>query len=387
MGDIVRRGTKDRPRFYIRYVDVDGVRRMKLARGATTKGEAHTILAAAELRVTQGKVGIEEVEAPSPEERARASMTVRQLGERFTKEYASPRIKDIGYYRRQAATVLATRIVPHLGNRPVVSLDRSDAKRLRDTLCNVERAPDKKYAAASVKLAFATISKMINWAVEQEIVDCKNPFIGVELPTRNTSLDYLSKDEVAQLLAYAEEHAPDVHPMVATAIFTGMRKGELFGLRWCDVHLEASRIDVARSYRLAPKSGKERSVPVHPELARILRGWRDRVPRTKDGLVFPVAGHMGTRFDMLGLAELLKNAGCHVPQKPWHALRHTFASHAVMTGASLYEVQRLLGHATPAMTQIYAKLAPDHLAKTVARMSFEQPRAGVVNIDDARRSG
>ena len=64
--------------------------------------------------------------------------------------------------------------------------------------------------------------------------------------------------------------------MIATAIYTGMRKGELFGLRWTDVHLDANRIDVMRSYNLLPKSGKPRHLPLHPELGRILRAWKER---------------------------------------------------------------------------------------------------------------
>ena len=59
MGDIVRRGTRDNPKFYGRYVDIDGRRKMRLLKGARTKAEAQPLLSKAELRVTQGKVGME----------------------------------------------------------------------------------------------------------------------------------------------------------------------------------------------------------------------------------------------------------------------------------------------------------------------------------------
>jgi hypothetical protein len=97
---------------------------------------------------------------------------------------------------------------------------------------------------------------------------------------------------------------------------------------------------------------------------------------------------MGSRFDSLGLPELLTLAGCHQPADGhhWHLLRHTHASHAVMAGASLYDVQRLLGHATAAMTARYAHLAPDHLAGAVARLNFAAPApAGVSDLDEERR--
>jgi integrase len=167
--------------------------------------------------------------------------------------------------------------------------------------------------------------------------------------------------------------------MVDTAIDTAMRKGELFGLRWRDVRLEDGRIDVLHSYRLAPKSGKARHLPIHPELKRVLEEWKKVCPETDEGLVFPTHGggergywHMGEEQDMLGIRNLFEAAECHIPArgKLWHLLRHTFASHAVMSGTSLYEVQQLLGHASPLMTQRYAHLAPDHMASAVARLNF-----------------
>jgi hypothetical protein len=64
------------------------------------------------------------------------------------------------------------------------------------------------------------------------------------------------------------------------------------------------------------------------------------------------------------------------PDKPWHALRHTFAAHAVMSGIPLYTVKELLGHASIEMTQRYAHLAPDYLGREVARLSFALPTDG-----------
>jgi integrase len=179
--------------------------------------------------------------------------------------------------------------------------------------------------------------------------------------------------------------------MLATAIYAGLRKGELFGLRWTDLALDAGRIDVNRSYRLLPKSGKARHLPIHPALGPILRAWRERCPVTEERLVFPVpldSGRyrMGARQDSLELPTVLAAAGCHAPAKPWHALRHTFAAHAVMAGASLYGVQRILGHSSPVMTQRYAHLAPDFLAAEVARIAFTAPpAAGIADLAEARR--
>jgi site-specific recombinase XerD len=94
---------------------------------------------------------------------------------------------------------------------------------------------------------------------------------------------------------------------------------------------------------------------------------------------------MGSKEDMLGLSKLLRGAQCHVPAKPWHALRHTFASHFMMSGGNILTLQKLLGHADLKMTMVYAHLSPDFVGAEVARMSFAAPRpAGVANLEEHR---
>jgi integrase len=131
---------------------------------------------------------------------------------------------------------------------------------------------------------------------------------------------------------------------------------------------------VNRSYRGLPKNGKPRHLPMHPDLVRVLRAWQERCPRV-DGLVFPVEAEarrfrMGSKEDMLALPSILVAAECQAPAKPWHSLRHTFAAHSAMSGIPIYTLQKLMGHATIAMTQRYAHLAPDYLAAEVARLDF-----------------
>jgi hypothetical protein len=94
----------------------------------------------------------------------------------------------------------------------------------------------------------------------------------------------------------------------------------------------------------------------------------------------PVHGlyaRMGTADDMLDLQGLLKAAGCHVPQRPWHALRHTFASHYGMSGGNILALSKTLGHSKLATTRIYAQLAPDFMAAEIAWLSFAAPSVAV----------
>jgi integrase len=391
MGSIAKRGKN----YYLRYVEANGQRVMRKAKGAKNKGEAQELLASAELRVAQGQVGMR---VPTAEEKAQHRITVAALSEKFLSEkhgYNPPRIKDIDNYRRDAKSCFKTRINPILGSKSAVAVTLADVEGMRDTL-------SKTMQPATVVQALAVLSKLFNWARRSKIIDCANPVQSVERPRTTHTLDYLTAEEVANLRAKCEELAADplaswtsktLAPMVTLAVFTGMRKGELLGAVWRDIHLDDARIDVNHSYALLPKSGEARHLPLHPEAVRVLREWKKICPATETGHVFPVEPsegvfRAGMKNDDMGLRGVVTLARCHQPTdgKPWHLCRHTFASHAVMSGTSLYEVQRLLGHSTPMMTQRYAHLAPKHLASAVARLAFDMPvPADTASLAEARR--
>ncbi len=73
---------------------------------------------------------------------------------------------------------------------------------------------------------------------------------------------------------------------------------------------------------------------------------------------------------MLGLPELLVAAGNRPLQRAWHALRHTFASHYIMSGGNLLALQKILGHSDVKMTMVYAHLAPEFLGDEMDRIKF-----------------
>ncbi len=80
---------------------------------------------------------------------------------------------------------------------------------------------------------------------------------------------------------------------------------------------------------------------------------------------------MGGHDDMIGVEELLEAAKCPPMQRAWHALRHTFASHYMMSGGNILTLQKILGHSDIKMTMIYAHLAPDYLGDEMDRLKFQ----------------
>jgi len=166
--------------------------------------------------------------------------------------------------------------------------------------------------------------------------------------------------------------------VVLIAVTTGMRVAEIFGLRWPDVMYSEGLLAV----RAKLKGGKMRYVPMLPELAGELR----RFPAVinEDRIFPPEPGATSGRQRVEGSFEdLLERAG--IQDFRFHDLRHTFASWFMMNGGDLYELAKILGHSNIKMTDRYAKLARQHIARTgsTAREIWklmEQQTCGKTNI-------
>lgn len=323
------------------------------------------MLQAIEGRIARGLAGIAEPAPPTP--------TVAELCERFLAEYTRPKVKDIAKYRIHARTALR-RALPFLGTLRADAVRPKDVARTRDRMAQ-HAAPN------SVRLSLSFLGTLFAWAVKAGHI-ASNPVRGVEQPARQDAVEFLSQEEVRILLQTAARRAADgqvteqlLYACVATAIYTGLRKGELFGLRWRDLDLASRRLTVARSFGSTPKSNKPRHLGIPDALVPILTEWFEICPKTVDKLVFPrqrrsgwgMAAHSG---EMLGLPKLFAAAGCRPLVRPWHALRHTFASHYMMSGGSLLALSQILGHADIKMTMVYAHLAPDFISAEMNRLKF-----------------
>jgi integrase len=145
--------------------------------------------------------------------------------------------------------------------------------------------------------------------------------------------------------------------IVLIAVTTGMRVAEIFGLGWGDVIYSEGLLAV----RAKLKGGKMRYVPMLPELAGELRQFPAVLG--EDRIFPPEPGATSGRQRVEGSFEdLLERAG--IKDFRFHDLRHTFASWFMMNGGDLYELAKILGHSNIKMTERYAKLARQHIART-----------------------
>jgi integrase len=165
---------------------------------------------------------------------------------------------------------------------------------------------------------------------------------------------FLSEDEIGRLYgAFNGSRNPYLAAITTLALNTGMRKAEILGLEWARVDLSTSRLTLYQT-----KSGEPRGIPVNRAVYDALVAIEPEQAR-RDGLVFKRRSGAAWGQVRTAFAGALKRAA--IGGFRFHDLRHSAASHLIMRGASLKEVQEILGHSDLKMTLRYAHLSPAHL--------------------------
>jgi integrase len=151
-------------------------------------------------------------------------------------------------------------------------------------------------------------------------------------------------------------------PITLLALNTGMRRGELFNLKWTDINFGGRILTVAGK---TAKSDQTRHIPLNDEAFEVLRKWYEQ--RKKSELIFP--SQDGSRMDNISTSWERLMADAKIENFRFHDCRHDFASKLVMAGVDLNTVRELLGHSDIKMTLRYAHLAPQKLAAAVATLN------------------
>ncbi len=216
------------------------------------------------------------------------------------------------------------------------------------------------------------------WCVSNPVKLAERPVIR----TNETRIQFLDQEELERLLStsFPEDAFASIEPaLYLTAAMTGLRQGELIGLRWRDVDLVARRVRVVSPYVRGefgdPKSELSgRSVPLAERVANELAALRERSAYASDSsLVFchPESGHP---LDRSKLTRRFKQAigRAEVTEITFHELRHTFGTRMAAAGVPLRTLQHWMGHADAKTTQVYAHYQPSgDEAETVER-AFSQ---------------
>jgi integrase len=224
-----------------------------------------------------------------------------------------------------------------------------DVKRLENQL-------SKTKAPQTVKHVLKLLRILCNFGQDNGL--CPGLSFKIKMPSvNNIKTETLSAEQLKKLIeAIDKDTHPQAGPMMLMALFTGMRRGELFRLKWSDVDFERSFINIRD-----PKGGADQTIPLNDVTKKLLSNH----PRDETSeYVFPGrSGNLRTRIDK-AVNQIKEAANLPADFRPLQGLRHVYASTAVSYGhVEIFTVSKLLTHKDIRMTQRYAHLSNEALSR------------------------
>lgn len=251
--------------------------------------------------------------------------------------------------------------------QPEPSLEQVSLQTVRGWLVEMK---SRGLAGTTIARRVHALRSFWRYLRESEIVE-HDPLLKIRLPRRERALpEYLRAEELRALLDAAQRH-PDVlvgirnYALMATCIYTGVRRGELINLRLGDFDAQAGLL------RVRGKGGKWRMIPLAPEAVGAIADWLELRPggRGHDYLFTTVRGNRihPTRMQRIW-RTILGASGLQRSGISLHTLRHSAATLLLQTGTcDLVQIQRLLGHSRLDTTALYLHLEPRDLQAAMQR--------------------
>ena len=288
-------------------------------------------------------------ERRSQEQAAKAAEANRWTITRLWGEYKAARpIKGIKTDEGRFNKFLA----PAFGDKEPHEIDQLSVIRLRAAMLKT-RAPQ------TVKNTLELLRRIVNFGINARL--CSSLPFKIEFPKCNNIVtEDLTPSQLKALLAAIEEDThPVAGPIMLCALFTGMRRGEMFGLKWSD-------LDFARGFITIrdPKGGTDQTIPMNPRALELFESipalceWVFPGKQNKDGTY-------RQRADVKkSVGTIKRKAGLPEDFRALHGLRHVYASMLASSGqVDMYTLQKLMTHKSPDMTQRYAHLRDDALTR------------------------
>lgn len=389
--------------YFVRYELKDGRRKKekvppvldatgRVARHAT-KQDARDLETLRKAEVLNGTWRDPDAPPVSPPELDRG-LTFAQLADKFLEGHPGRR-------RSNHYPVNVAELVKDLGDRRIRELTRSelDAYRVRLATTKREGQPIPKrqrlpggptryerppLSSTTVLKRLRVLHRMLKVAVRWGLLEF-NPAADLEKPAANRGRTrYLTREEFDRLEAGSP---PWIRPMLRLAVATGMRLKEVATLKWEGVDLKGGVLFVDEE----TKTGT-RPVPLSKAARAVLEAQRDRrreVGREAGRLspyVFTADDGADYSDDVARrrISELTRASAAIAKLGGgvgFHVLRHTAAAWMVQDGVPLYEVQKVLGHSSPMLTQRYAHLQPGHLRRAMEALDRQLSDDDATSLD------
>ncbi len=223
----------------------------------------------------------------------------------------------------------------------------------------------------SVNHLLTTLGTAFNWSMRNGYI-MYNPVQFVKkLKVEHIEMSFLTKTEIEIVLNYTEENYPDFYPLLLTAIYSGMRRGEILGLTWDCVNFKKSTIKVKQTLHKGkistPKTKNSiREIKVPTKVIDVLKELKDKSEPNVLNLVF--AQSNGKFLDADNMIKRRFNKvldGAGVARVRFHDLRHTYASLLLEKDLNIKYIQKQMGHASFEITMnTYAHLMPEVYEKS-----------------------
>lgn len=226
-------------------------------------------------------------------------------------------------------------VMPFFGPLPLVSIDRAVMKRYI-----AKRAGDG-LAPATINRERMFVSAVLSAAVDLERIP-KNPLRGMpQLREDNDATRWFTGEEMRRII----DGARGLHRVIILiAVHAGCRLGEVVGLRWWHVDLEARTIQIAKA-----KDHQSRILHMNDEVVRIF----SLMPRGRSNdRIFTITASAVSH----AMTRLMRRLG--IEEASFRTLRHTFGTRGGLAGLPTKDLQELLGHATARMTKRYRHVTP-----------------------------
>jgi integrase len=243
-------------------------------------------------------------------------------------------------------------LAPAFGGREPQEIDQLAVIRLRSKML-------KTHAPQTVKNTLELLRRVVNFGVNARL--CSPLPFKIEFPKCNNIVtEDLNPEQLQALLAAIERSKhPVAGPMMLCALFTGLRRGEMFRLKWADLDFVRGFITLTD-----PKGGVDQTIPMNPRARELF----ETMPRLCEW-IFPGKqdgdGNYQQRTDIKKAVRAIKHAaGIPDSFRALHGLRHVYASMLASSGkVDMFTLQRLMTHKSPDMTQRYAHLRDESLTK------------------------
>ena len=286
--------------------------------------------------------------------------TVGSWLEVWMENYAKIKLRPSTYKTSQG--FLKNHIKPQIGSIPLADLTSLGLQRFYKHLLDggrVDRIEAKKkpkgLAPKTVRNIHQMIGSAYNLAIEQKLVT-RNPAQGCALPkVEHKEMKTLTADQLSAFFREARDSG--VFALYYIDLTTGLRRGELLGLKWLDIDLEKGDLRVQRQIgRIDGKiiemplktKNAYRTLPLSADAINVLMQQRRKTGNSEWVFLSPTGGPMSPDSVLHMLHRILKRAG--LPKVRFHDLRHTFATLALQNGVDIKTVSGMLGHFSAGFT-------------------------------------